>query len=403
MKYDEGKLWAAVITRALQDAAGRNLKLKKEACKWIRSRSFETVCELANLDSKRLKNMLIKKEGNFMGFSSQKEIKSLLIDNIKECVSYLLPGGEFYQDRFYLANLGKDKIIVEIKGEKAGNWNDIYKEKKGDILSLWTLVEGNIDSAKKWLNAKKNSTLQNNGEKAFSVRHYLNDKSPMPKDIIGPRILTPGGLLVIGGTPKIGKSNFLLSMLVHLAAGVSFLGMKPAKPLKIFYLQNEMEYDYIRERLQKLRISKKTLDAGTENLVITQKIKLTLNVEEIEEIMSENLDVKTVDLIVIDSLFDYRSMISFLQNSIDELRSITNPAAGVIVTHYTKKVSTTTLKKNPFQALSGANVLRSLYTSGVMIFRPERNTLQLMYELKNGKPIPTKFINMVNGRWIATA
>ncbi|KLT22686.1 putative phage protein [Wolbachia endosymbiont of Armadillidium vulgare str. wVulC] len=401
MKYDEGKLWAAVITRALQDAAGRNLKLKKEACKWIRSRSFETVCELANLDSKRLKNMLIKKEGNFMGFSSQKEIKSLLIDNIKECVSYLLPGGEFYQDRFYLANLGKDKIIVEIKGEKAGNWNDIYKEKKGDILSLWTLVEGNIDSAKKWLNAKKNSTLQNNGEKAFSVRHYLNDKSPMPKDIIGPRILTPGGLLVIGGTPKIGKSNFLLSMLVHLAAGVSFLGMKPAKPLKIFYLQNEMEYDYIRERLQKLRISKKTLDAGTENLVITQKIKLTLNVEEIKEIMYENLDVKTVDVIVIDSLFDYRSMISFLKNDVDKLRSITNPMAGVIFTHYTKKVSTTTLKKNPFQALSGANVLRSLYTSGVVIFKPSqhRNVLQVMYELKNGKPIPTKFISEVNGHW----
>ncbi|WP_353273147.1 AAA family ATPase [Wolbachia endosymbiont (group A) of Portevinia maculata] len=401
MKYDEGKLWAAVITRALQDAAGRNLKLKKEACKWIRSRSFETVCELANLDSKRLKNMLIKKEGNFMGFSSQKEIKSLLIDNIKECVSYLLPGGEFYQDRFYLANLGKDKIIVEIKGEKAGNWNDIYKEKKGDILSLWTLVEGNIDSAKKWLNAKKNSTLQNNGEKAFSVRHYLNDKSPMPKDIIGPRILTPGGLLVIGGTPKIGKSNFLLSMLVHLAAGVSFLGMKPAKPLKIFYLQNEMEYDYIRERLQKLRIRKKTLDAGTENLVITQKIKLTLNVEEIKEIMYENLDVKTVDVIVIDSLFDYRSMISFLKNDVDKLRSITNPMAGVIFTHYTKKVSTTTLKKNPFQALSGDNVLRSLYTSGVVIFKPSqhRNVLQVMYELKNGRPIPTKFISEVNGHW----
>ncbi|WP_264337587.1 helicase RepA family protein [Wolbachia endosymbiont (group B) of Dolichovespula media] len=177
--------------------------------------------------------------------------------------------------------------------------------------------------------------------------------------------------------------------------------MKPAKPLKIFYLQNEMEYDYIRERLQKLRISKKTLDAGTENLVITKKVQLTLNVEKIKEIMSENLDVKTVDLIVIDSLFDYRSMISFLQNGIDELRSITNPTAGVIVTHYTKKVSTTTLKKNPFQALSGANVLRSLYTSGVVIFKPSqhRNVLQVMYELKNGRPIPTKFISEVNGHW----
>ncbi|WP_353285560.1 AAA family ATPase [Wolbachia endosymbiont (group B) of Agrotis puta] len=328
----------------------------------------------------------------------RKEIKGLLIDNIKECVPYLIPNGNFYRERTYVGNCDGDTITVKIVGKEAGNWRNFTKGISGDIIDLWTLVKGDINSAKKWLNTKENTTEHK--ITSFSARHYLNDKSPMPKDIIGPRILTPSGLLVIGGTPKIGKSNFLLSMLVHLAAGVSFLGMKPARPLKIFYLQNEMEY---RERLQKLRISKKTLDAGTENLVITQKIKLTLNVEEIKEIMYENLDVKTVDVIVIDSLFDYRSMISFLKNDVDKLRSITNPMAGVIFTHYTKKVSTTTLKKNPFRALSGDNVLRSLYTSGIMIFRPERNTLQLMYELKNGKPIPTKFINMVNGRWIATA
>ncbi|MGL9779241.1 MAG: AAA family ATPase [Wolbachia sp.] len=408
MKYDEEKLWVAVVEQAILDVTGKSRELREEAYSWIHStESFRTVCELANLDSERLKSMLSKiigKKGDFMDFSSQK-IKSLLINNIKECVSYLLPGGEFDQDRFYLGNLGKDKIIVEIKGEKAGNWNDIYKEKKGDILSLWTLVKGDINSAKKWLNTKENTTEHK--ITSFSARHYLNDKSPMPKDIIGPRILTPGGLLVIGGTPKIGKSNFLLSMLVHLAAGVSFLGMKPAKPLKIFYLQNEMEYDYIRERLQKLRISKKILDAGTENLVITKKVQLTLNVEKIKEIMSENLDVKTVDLIVIDSLFDYRSMISFLQNGIDELRSITNPTAGIIVTHYTKKVPTTTLKKNPFQALVGANALRGFYTSGIVIFQPNRykEILQVAYELRNEKPIPAKFISRTDGCWktIATA
>ncbi len=383
-----------MIERAIKDAAGKNPELKKEAIKWFDSESFETVCELANLSSKRMKSM-------YGGFMHRKEIKGLLIDNIKKCVPYLIPNGNFYRERTYVGNCDGDMITVKIVGKEAGKWRNFTKGISGDIIDLWTLVKGDINSAKKWLNIKENTTEHK--ITSFSARHYLNDKSPMPKDIIGPRILTPGGLLVIGGTPKIGKSNFLLSMLVHLATGVSFLGMKPAKPLKIFYLQDEMEYDYIRERLQKLRISKKILDEGTENLVITKKVQLTLNVEKIKEIMSENLDVKTVDLIVIDSLFDYRSMISFLQNDIDELRSITNPTAGVIVTHYTKKVSTTTLKKNPFQALSGANVLRSLYTSGVMIFRPERNTLQLMYELKNGKPIPTKFINMVNGRWIATA
>ncbi|WP_264724054.1 MULTISPECIES: helicase RepA family protein [Wolbachia] len=386
LKYDEEKLWIAVIERAIKDAA---VELKKEAIKWFDSESFETVCELANLNSKRMKSM-------YGGFMQRKEIKGLLIDNIKKCVPYLIPNGNFYRERTYVGNCDGDMITVKIVGKEAGKWRNFTKGISGDIIDLWTLVKGDINSAQKWLNTKENTTEHK--ITSFSARHYLNDKSPMPKDIIGPRILTPGGLLVIGGTPKIGKSNFLLSMLVHLAAGVSFLGMKPAKPLKIFYLQNEMEY---RERLQKLRISKKILGEGTENLVITKKVQLTLNVEKIKEIMSENLDVKTVDLIVIDSLFDYRSMISFLQNSIDELRSITNPAAGVIVTHYTKKMSTTTLKKNPFQALSGDNVLRSLYTSGVVIFKPSqhRNVLQVMYELKNGKPIPTKFISEVNGHW----
>nr|WP_255453570.1 AAA family ATPase [Wolbachia endosymbiont of Atemnus politus] len=39
------------------------------------------------------------------------------------------------------------------------------------------------------------------------------------------RILTKRGLLVFGGPPKIGKSDFLISWLVHMAAGVPFLGM----------------------------------------------------------------------------------------------------------------------------------------------------------------------------------
>ena len=49
----------------------------------------------------------------------------------------------------------------------------------------------------------------------------------MPEDIIAPRVLTPGGLLVLGGAPKVGKSDFLISLLAHMAAGIPFLGLKP--------------------------------------------------------------------------------------------------------------------------------------------------------------------------------
>jgi hypothetical protein len=77
---------------------------------------------------------------------------------------------------------------------------------------------------------------------AFSLGALLDDTSPMPEDIIAPRVLTPGGLLVLGGAPKVGKSDLLISWLVHMAAGVPFLGFTPPRPLRIFYLQAEIQY-----------------------------------------------------------------------------------------------------------------------------------------------------------------
>ena len=55
----------------------------------------------------------------------------------------------------------------------------------------------------------------------FSFDELRNDRSPMPEDIIAPRVLTPGGLLVLGGAPKVGKSDFLISLLAHKPARAS--------------------------------------------------------------------------------------------------------------------------------------------------------------------------------------
>ncbi len=56
----------------------------------------------------------------------------------------------------------------------------------------------------------------------------LDDQSPMPEDIIAPRVLTPGGLLVLGGAPKVGKSDLLISWLVHMAAVRRYAGTDAA-------------------------------------------------------------------------------------------------------------------------------------------------------------------------------
>lgn len=97
MKYDEVRLWSAVIIQAIQDLLGKNQKLRKEAQGWINSQSFAVVCDLANLDFARTKNMLNKigtNKGEFMDFSSSKT-KSSLVHN-KEAAALSL--GQYLSD-----------------------------------------------------------------------------------------------------------------------------------------------------------------------------------------------------------------------------------------------------------------------------------------------------------------
>lgn len=247
----------------------------------------------------------------------------------------------------------------------------------------------------------------------FSVKEYLNDQSPIPEDIISPRILTRRGLLVLGGPSKIGKSDFLISWFVHMAAGVSFLGMTPSRPMKIFYMQTEIEYDYMKERLQQLQLDQELLDIAANNLIITPRVQLSFNSEEISEIKNSLNDKGfKPDVIAIDPLRnifcseygnenDNSAMLFFLQKTLEKLRNAINPDAGIILTHHTKKLSKKMLEEDPFQGLSGAGSLRGFYSTGMVMFPhdEESSVRQIVFELRNGERVPSKLVDKVDGSW----
>ena len=120
---------------------------------------------------------------------------------------------------------------------------------------------------------------------AFTLGELLDDDSPLPDDLISPRVLTPGGMLVFGGAPKVGKSDFLLSWLTHMAAGLPFLGMKPPRPLRVFYLQAEVQYHYLRERAKMIRLPASGLAEARVNFMATPQIRAVLNDAGLEQII----------------------------------------------------------------------------------------------------------------------
>jgi hypothetical protein len=253
---------------------------------------------------------------------------------------------------------------------------------------------------------------------AFKLGELLDDTSPMPADIISPRVLTPGGLLVLGGAPKVGKSDFLISWLVHMAAGVPFLGFNPPRPLRVFYLQAEIQYHYLRERLKQIALPPEVIAAARDTFVATPKLKLLL--DEPGSAMAaaavkEAFPNDPVDILCIDPIRnvfdggpdgggenDNGAMMFFLRDRIEVLREAINPDCGVILVHHTKKLGKHQVKEDPFLALSGASSLRGFYTSGLIMHRPdeEASDRKLEIELRNGPALPSKLVDKVKGQWV---
>ncbi len=252
----------------------------------------------------------------------------------------------------------------------------------------------------------------------FSLGALLDDTGPMPEDIIAPRLLTPGGMLVLGGAPKVGKSDFLISLLVHMGAGVPFLGFAPPRPLRVFYLQAEIQYHYLRERMQQIALPAAVITAARDTFIATPKLKILLDAHgvacAVEAIRAAFPDAPA-DILCIDpirNLFDggpdgggendNAAMMHFLKERVEALREAVNPDAGVILAHHTRKAGKHQIKDDPFLALSGASALRGFYTSGLLMHRPDEDSTirKLEIELRNGPALPPKLIDKVGGEWV---
>lgn len=252
---------------------------------------------------------------------------------------------------------------------------------------------------------------------AYSLRELLDDPTPMPEDIIAPRILTLGGIAVFAGSPKVGKSDFVLTMLVHMAAGEPFLNFKPPRPLRVFYLQAEIQYAYLAERIRQIIAHYDLTDRAAENIYITPRTSFIMNDDGVETAASTILskfpngpDVICIDPIrnVFDGGPDNRgendnnSMLFFLQERVEKLRDLVNADAGVILIHHTKKLSKAMFKDDPFQALSGAGSLRSYYSTGILLFREDelQSERMLIFELRNGPAIDNKLVDKKDNVWV---
>ncbi|WP_263080087.1 AAA family ATPase [Endozoicomonas sp. Mp262] len=296
--------------------------------------------------------------------------------------------------------------IVRPPQDKPEKWDGADAVEEGFEIRLWLAT------------AEKKPIRQS--VHTFTLGELLDDQAPMPDDLIYPRVLTPDGMLLIAGAPKVGKSDFVLNLLAHAACGASFLGMRSLRPLRVFYLQSEVQYHYLRERVGKLPLSHDQMRLVRQNLVMTSRLKLSLNEQGVRRVsrairkaFPEGIDILVIDPVrnVFDSgplakgENDNDAMMYFLRERVEVLRDSVSPDAGIILVHHTSKMPKNRVEEDPFLAFSGANALRGYYTAGILLHRPDEDDpeLKVYYEIRNGPAIRTQHIVKEKGEWQETA
>lgn len=236
-----------------------------------------------------------------------------------------------------------------------------------------------------------------------SFADLLADEGPEEPDYIEPGFLGPSNFCLIAGPPKAQKSFLLQEMLIAAATGSTFLAgtFTVPRPLKVFYVQAEMNRKLLRKRAQMVgdALSDEHKALLHANFRVTDRFAMLLDAKGVIDTaraISEAFPGAGPDIIAFDplaNLFDGESedkaadVMRFLTQRIEAVRQKVNPKAAVVLVHHATKRNADDMERDPFVAIRGSGALRGYYDTGVVVFRkaddaPDR---RVFFELRAGE------------------
>lgn len=254
--------------------------------------------------------------------------------------------------------------------------------------------------------------------KSVAFATLMSEEVVEEPDYIEPGFAGPGSFVLIAGPPKAQKSFLLQEILVAAATGGNFLGktFTVPRPLRVFYLQAEMNRKLLRKRARELKhISPDQYNLLKTGLIVSERFHMILNSDGVSvaiQTIKEAFPAEPPDIIAVDPLAnvydeesenDNAQIMRFLTGRLEAVRQAINPLATIILVHHAAKKSTDDMARDPFVAIRGAGALRGYYDSAVVIFRQSADSQvrHIHFELRSGESPPPMLAELIDGRFIA--
>lgn len=328
----------------------------------------------------------------------RKEIRAGGIDEVSRFSALSTVIG-FWLNRFHKGDVTVEEAQEEIHSYNIARISPPWKKAQLDdeINRLW----------KKHVEKYGEPVLIQNVEDIIKYNAFklITDEEDDPVPYIKQGILPIESMLVFAGPPKIGKSHFILSLLVHMSLGVPYLDtFIPTRPLKIFYLQSEVKKPTLRKRLRTIDVlTPEAINSTNGRLEITNATKVIFDDSGIQKILKAikgGCEDNPPDVICIDplrNLFfsggngDDNSVTGMKEfcRRVTSLKDSINPKASIIMVHHTRKIDTKMMEEDPFNMIAGSGFLRGFYDTGIMFYRPSEkkpNNILMKFEIRDTNP-----------------
>ncbi len=235
--------------------------------------------------------------------------------------------------------------------------------------------------------------LSNNYPLPLLSRDALRSKaSQLPEEFWRNRLLAQGYRVIIAGAPKVGKSDFFLEMAVRAASAGCLLGESFKRPLKVLYLQTEIQDGYLNERLSTFEknCSVSEQECIDKNFITTQRCSLNIMQQKDWDKLHRTLELMKPDIVAFDPIISFsdidenssQEVAALLYSQLGQLQVSIKPSPCIILIHHLKKTTTRQDKNLLFTGIRGSSAWQGWYDTAILLTRSNEG-IHVYYETRN--------------------
>jgi len=226
------------------------------------------------------------------------------------------------------------------------------------------------------------NNFENQALSVLSLSEIKANPKPLPDMLIYKGLLITGGILIVSGAPKVGKSILAQNLALSLASGIDWFKFNIQRPVRTLIIQAEVLDPFYEKRIL-MMAENAGFKINMQNLIVATRSQFDITTDEGFAILRQTIIKHNPKVCIIDPLVNYHSFDendnSRMAEMMGKIRELAEMTAFIVV-HHSKKDST----ESPVANVRGASAITGSVDSIIDFQKTKSGKRKITFDLRYG-------------------